>query len=203
MRRPSPSMVVAMLALFVAIGGTAAGLPGRNSVDSGDVKDENLRSKDLRADSVGNDEILNSAVRQDEIALGAVNGLHIADGTLGTADLGNGTVTSAKIAGGAVGAGDVATITEVVDETPHDFGDQNEGDNDYLFGSSVAVCPAGTTVIAGGGQFVGAGNGGAGGDELQAMYESRRTGNTWVAAAVSDVDDQDFRAIAYCLSTGS
>jgi hypothetical protein len=44
-KRPSPGTVIATVALFVALGGVAAALPGRNSVNNGDIKD--LRYTDL------------------------------------------------------------------------------------------------------------------------------------------------------------
>ena len=48
MRRPSHATIVAYLALFVALGGTAAvALPGNNSVDSGDIKNNAVCGKDV------------------------------------------------------------------------------------------------------------------------------------------------------------
>jgi hypothetical protein len=47
--RPSPAMVVALLALFVALSaGAAANLPGLGVVNSGDIKNNSIRSKDIR-----------------------------------------------------------------------------------------------------------------------------------------------------------
>lgn len=232
--RPSPAMVVAMVALFVAIGGTALALPGQNTVNSGDVKNETLKSQDLKdgaavqssdviddtlqsqdvADStlqsadyddssVQSSDIGTDEVTASEIATGAVTSAEILDTQVLTADLNTGAATSAKIGTNAVGSGDLAAISAVADPTPYDFGDQDEGNNDYEYGESIADCPGGSTVIGGGGEFVGAGNGGAGGDELQAITESHLSSNGWIAKAVSDVDDQDFVAIAYCLSTGT
>ncbi len=37
-RRPSPAMAVAFVALLAALSGTAIALPGTNTVDSGDIK---------------------------------------------------------------------------------------------------------------------------------------------------------------------
>ena len=37
-RRPSPALVVAMLALLVALGGTATGLPGKKTIDKNDLR---------------------------------------------------------------------------------------------------------------------------------------------------------------------
>jgi hypothetical protein len=44
-KRPVPGTVIATVAWFVALGGVAAALPGKNSVDNGDVK--GLKYKDL------------------------------------------------------------------------------------------------------------------------------------------------------------
>jgi hypothetical protein len=44
-RRPSPAAVIATVALFVALGGAAVALPGKNKVNNGDVKD--LKYKNL------------------------------------------------------------------------------------------------------------------------------------------------------------
>jgi hypothetical protein len=52
-RRPSAAMVVACLALFVALSaGAAADLPGIGVVNSGDVKNNTIRSKDVRNSSL-------------------------------------------------------------------------------------------------------------------------------------------------------
>jgi hypothetical protein len=44
-KRPAPVTVIATVAWFVAVGGVAAALPGKNSVDNSDVK--GLKYKDL------------------------------------------------------------------------------------------------------------------------------------------------------------
>ncbi len=230
--RPSPAMVVAMLALFVAIGGTAAGLPGQNKVNSGDVRNETLKSEDLKdaeavqssdvidesivsddvddlqtqdydSGSVENSDLATDAVSAAKISVGAVQASEIFDGQVGTAELAEGSVTSVKVGNNAIGSGDLATITQAVDPTPFDFPDQDEGNNDYLYGSSVATCPAGTLVVGGGGRWSSVGFGGTGGDELQAITESTRSGNGWIVWGLTDVDDDDLEAVAYCLAAGT
>ncbi len=51
-RRPSPALAIAFLALLVALSGTAVALPGRNTVDSGDIKNRAVRNQDLRGNAV-------------------------------------------------------------------------------------------------------------------------------------------------------
>jgi hypothetical protein len=66
-RRPSHSTVVAYLALFVALGGTAAALEGKNSVDSGDLRNNQVKSADVR-----NDTKRGGGLRERDIAANAV-----------------------------------------------------------------------------------------------------------------------------------
>ena len=46
--KPSPALLVAVIALVGALGGSAIALPGRNAVKSGDVKNGAIKSADLR-----------------------------------------------------------------------------------------------------------------------------------------------------------
>src|SRR4051812_23243199 len=46
-RKPSPALVVAVIALVVGATGSALGLPGHDTVDSRDVINSSLKSKDL------------------------------------------------------------------------------------------------------------------------------------------------------------
>ena len=51
-RRPSPAMVIALIALFVSLGGTAAALSGSNTVFTDDIVDNDVRSADVRNDTL-------------------------------------------------------------------------------------------------------------------------------------------------------
>lgn len=46
--KPSPALLVAVIALVAALGGSAIALPGKNTVNSGDVKNDSIKSADLR-----------------------------------------------------------------------------------------------------------------------------------------------------------
>jgi hypothetical protein len=46
--RPSPTVVVSALALLITFSGVAGALPGKNTVDSGDVKKDSLKGKDIK-----------------------------------------------------------------------------------------------------------------------------------------------------------
>ena len=46
------ALVISLIALFVAIGGVAGALPGKNTVNSGDVKKNSLKSADFKNDGI-------------------------------------------------------------------------------------------------------------------------------------------------------
>jgi hypothetical protein len=120
--------LVGYIALFVALGGTAMGLPGKATVDSGDIKNSQVKLKDLAPNSVDAARILDGSITGAELANGAVTGQKILDGTLGPADIApdslgagaiaeagltvggalTGTLGAAGIAPGAVGADQLA-----------------------------------------------------------------------------------------------
>lgn len=78
-KRPSGAMAVAMLALFVALGGSATALRGKNTVFSDDIR--------------------NGAVRGPDLARNAVTGPKIADGTVSGADVAERSLHGASIPG--------------------------------------------------------------------------------------------------------
>ena len=135
-RRPSPALVISVVALFVALGGTgyaAIALPKnsvgakqikRNAVTSKKVKNRSLKAGDLAAGVIP-PAFSGSAAAGDltgtypnpTIGNGKVTAAKIANGAVGTAQLANGAVGAAQLADGAVTAADVAKArgTETVD----------------------------------------------------------------------------------------
>ncbi len=51
--KPSPAMVIAVISLVVAIGGTAVALPGKRSVDSNDLRKDSVGARALGKVLVG------------------------------------------------------------------------------------------------------------------------------------------------------
>jgi hypothetical protein len=92
--RPSPALLIACAALFVALGGTSFALPGRNRVDR----------NDLRANVVGARNIKNAAVRRRHIKEFAVGRRQLANAAVRTRKLRDSAVTNSKIQTGAVNA---------------------------------------------------------------------------------------------------
>jgi hypothetical protein len=80
---PSPAMVVAMIALFVSLGGVSYGL-ATGVIDSREIRDNTIRSRDVRngiltGRDMGRDRVGGGAVK--ESTLGTVPGASVADGT--------------------------------------------------------------------------------------------------------------------------
>jgi hypothetical protein len=114
-RRPSVATVIALLALFVALGGPAEAARVVKRVTSADVKDHSIKTRDLsrktvsqlktpRTNSVTEAKIVNGAVTRAKLGLGAVSSPAIADRSIAAADLGIGSVNGATIADGSLTA---------------------------------------------------------------------------------------------------
>jgi hypothetical protein len=85
--RPSPAMIVAIVALFAALSGTAYAALGKNTVGS----------KQLKAKAVTSGKIANNAVTSAKVAKGSLTGEDININALGTVP----SATSASQAGNA------------------------------------------------------------------------------------------------------
>jgi hypothetical protein len=121
MPRPSAPLLVALLALFVALGGPAEAkrLLARGSVTAREVKDRSLTVRDLSRPavrrlrstprgSVTEAHLRNGAVTPGKLAAGAVSSAAIADRGVGPVDLAVGSVSGATIADGSLTSADVA-----------------------------------------------------------------------------------------------
>jgi hypothetical protein len=109
-RRPSAALVVALLALFVALGGPAEAqrLLGRGDVDSRVVKDRSLKTRDLSRRAVRALRTTpNGSITEAQIRNGAVTPGKLAPGAVGTPALANSAVGGAHVANGSLSAADL------------------------------------------------------------------------------------------------
>jgi hypothetical protein len=96
--------VVGYIALFCfAIGGTAIALPGKNKVDSGDIKQKSVHSGDLASGAVTRRNIAHGAVSGPKLATGAVGSAAVLDHSLTSRDIDESTLSRPGIAAGSVG----------------------------------------------------------------------------------------------------
>jgi hypothetical protein len=127
-RRPSLATAIALLALFVALGGPAQatrfinGKLRKGAVGSAEVKNHSLRTRDLgkktvrqlrtpRANSVSEVKIVNGAVTSRKLSPGAVGSAAIADRSVTAIDLAAGSVTGAQVADGSLDARDLGRFS--------------------------------------------------------------------------------------------
>jgi hypothetical protein len=95
-RRPSPAMAVAFVALLAALSGTAVALPGKNTVDSGDIKKGAVKSQDIKDGGVTTKDTKNNTLTGTDIneaKLGKVPQAAAAD-ALGNVDYNSATVAN-------------------------------------------------------------------------------------------------------------
>ena len=123
--RPSASMAVAFVALLAALSGTAVALPGKNTVDSGDIKKGNVKNSDLGRNAVTSGKVKNNTLTGSDInesKLGKVPSATSADTAATAANAANAVnANRAASAGGVDGripflvklsAGESKTIAE-------------------------------------------------------------------------------------------
>ncbi len=204
---PSPALVISCIALFVALTGSALAVGiGKNTVRSPQIVDGTVRSTDLRDNSVAAGKIAPDAVDSTEIAENGVKSSDVAPDSLTASDLGAASVTSSEVAdqsltandlgpdsagsseiqAGAIRSSELGPIIQVSNNTTIKAGDN----------ASVSVqCPAGTTVISGGGRS---------GYYQVHLASTYRSGNGWLIDARSSAGtDTTITAYAYCLTGGS
>jgi hypothetical protein len=135
LKRPSVPTVIALLALFVALGGPAQaqrfinGKLRKGSVTTRAIKDRSVQVRDLNRravrslqstpnNSINEAKLANGSVTPGKLAGGAVGSAAIADAgvtgadlapfSVGTAAVVDGSITGAKVADGSLGAQDIA-----------------------------------------------------------------------------------------------
>jgi hypothetical protein len=110
--RISFANVVSMVALFVALGGTALAL-SKNSIKSRHIAPGAVRGSDIRREAVKSSDIGNETVKGADIRDGAVGTSEIADGAVGASQIAGGAVTGEQLADGTVGVEDLGEAVKV------------------------------------------------------------------------------------------
>ena len=111
-RRPSPSMIVALVALFVALAGTATALPGRARVKKDDIaraavrsvhiKSRAIQSKHIKSRAVTRSKIARRAVSSSEVGQDALTGTNIVESSLATVPTATSATNAATVNGRTV-----------------------------------------------------------------------------------------------------
>jgi hypothetical protein len=190
-RRPSPALVIALIALFVSLSGVSYGVATgfidsreikNNQVRSVDLRNNDVRTRDLRNNEVRGRDIRNSTVRSPDVGLNSLTGDDINESRLGK-------VASAAAADTATSATSATTAANVGGMTVKKF---------------FAKVPAGspTAEIFRGQAFVLLGgcsatnallvlNGVAGAPETNVTFEGAADALTPIFGSDSDLDPAD------------
>ena len=96
--RPTPALIVAMIALVLAMSGAAMALPGKGDVQSNDIQKDAVKSK----------HIIKNAVRSQEVQGKSLKGNDLKDGAIDTKQLKDDAVTSAKVEAGSLNGSDLS-----------------------------------------------------------------------------------------------
>lgn len=114
-RRPSPALIIAVIALFVSLSGVSYGVATgfidsreikNNEVRSVDIRNNEVRTKDIRNNEVRGIDIRNSTIQSRDIAINAVRGEDVREDTLSK-------VPSALLADSATTAANADNATSV------------------------------------------------------------------------------------------
>jgi hypothetical protein len=108
-RKPSPALVVAFIALVAALSGSAIALPGKNTVDSGDIKNNVVRSNDVRNGQIATKDVKNNNLRSNDIRNNTLTGNDVNEGSLGQVPSAN-TANTANTANNANNANNASQL---------------------------------------------------------------------------------------------
>jgi hypothetical protein len=90
-RRPSPAMVIALIALFVSLSGVSYGVATgfidsreikNNEIRSLDIRNNEIRTRDIRNNEVRGIDVRNSTIQSRDIAINGVTGEDVKEDTL-------------------------------------------------------------------------------------------------------------------------
>ena len=108
--KPQPSTVIAVVALFVALAGSAyaAQKIGKNKVKSKHIKDGQVFSVDVADLGIATVDLADNSVNSAKVAADSLAANDLANNSVGTGELADNSVNSAKVAADSLAAIDLA-----------------------------------------------------------------------------------------------
>jgi hypothetical protein len=182
-KRPSPATVIAIIALIVAMGGTAEAVKTHALVGKRDIAKEAVTAKALAKGAIHPKAISTGAVKEAAISRGAVGATALAAGAVTAGAMSPDSITSRALApesvyGGALGAVTLHTAP-IVDL------DQSADLSTWTSSSTAtASCETGERVISGGVVFTNPGNRRVG--IIQSVPFVNGNGQGWVGQITTD-----------------
>jgi hypothetical protein len=189
----SPSMVVALIALFVSLGGVSWAV-AVNSIGTKAVKDNSLEGRDIRDETLESRDVVNGGLQSRDVRDGALRGVDINDQSLGGIDLASNTLGDREIdetkldinrLGGVRSGKFVNKVRRVQTQTANDPATPKA--------APAARCPRGTRLLGGGARVV------APAGTPVAISTSAPRGNSWEALAYATVPTGNWQLVAYAI----
>jgi hypothetical protein len=107
--RPSPALVISLVALFVSLGGVSYGV-ATGFIDSREIRDNQVRSRDLRNNDIRTKDLRNNEVRGIDIRNSTIQGRDVALNTLTGTDIKESDLGQVPLAGRAISADAVSSL---------------------------------------------------------------------------------------------
>jgi hypothetical protein len=206
-RSLSFSNVVAVMALFFALGGSAyavaAGKIDGSQIAASSIPGNRLEAKavgtnQLKPSSIGNAQLKGNAVATKQLQSGAVTGGKIKAGSIGASQIQSGSITGTQVKSGSLGATQInqTTLTGISAANIHavQYVVSTVGINSTVETgtTATATCPSGMKVIGGGATTTNA--------EFASSFESTPTGerNGWTAIAYANKAGINLVVTAIC-----
>lgn len=163
--RQAPALVISLVALFAALSGAALALPGKETVNSGDIKNNTVKSVDLKDgkavastdvvdDSLLSEDVQDETLTGQDIKDGSVASSDVATDTLQANDLAPDSVGSSELQNNSVGAAQIGDKIHLHTNSVSVAGGTAEN-GVYNFGTRTATCGANEELISGGGYWTG------------------------------------------------
>jgi hypothetical protein len=196
-------MVVALLALFIALGGVSYGV-ATGSIDSREIANGTVQSRDVRDDSLQGVDVENNALGGGDIAEGTVRARDIAAGAIRSREITDRSVVGRDVASNSLGDREIAEPQLEINRLGGFRSEryvrnlrrvQTATGNDPVTPKAAppARCPAGKRLIGGGASVV------APAPVPVALTVNGPSGNAWTAMAYATAPTGNWQLVAVAI----
>ena len=189
----SPSMVVALVALFVSLGGVSWAV-AVNSIGTKALKDNSVQGRDVRDETLESRDVVNGGLQSRDVRDAALRGVDINERSIGGVDLASNTLGDREIdetkldinrLGGVRSGRFVSKVRRVQTQTANDPATPKA--------APAARCPSGRRLLGGGARVV------APAGTPVAVSTSAPRGSSWEALAYATAPTGNWQLVAYAL----